>query len=64
MYYEITVSVNGRHLFATAERSIIADWQLANIYEIFKTKFPTEEGYKISVTKWEKTGKFIEMETK
>lgn len=63
MYYEITVSVNGRHLFATAERSIIADWQLDNIYEVFKTKFPKEEGYKISVTKWEKTGKFIEMET-
>lgn len=64
MYYEITVSVNGRHLFATAERSIIADRQLANIYEVFKTKFPREEGYEITVTEWEKTGKFIEMETK
>lgn len=64
MYYEITVSVNGRHLFATAERSVIADWQLNIIYDIFTRKFPIEEGYKISVTKWEKTGKFIEMETK
>lgn len=64
MYYEITVSINGRHLFATAERSIIAKWQLDIIYDIFKRKFPAEEGYKISITKWEKTGKFIEMEDK
>lgn len=62
MYYEITVSINGRHLFATAERSIIAEWQLKNIYEVFKRKFPKNEGYKISITKWEKSGKFIQME--
>ena len=64
MYYEITVSVNGKHLFATAERSVVAEWQLKIIYDIFKRKFPVEEGYEISITRWEKTGKFIEMKTK
>lgn len=62
MYYEITVTKNGYHFFATAEKSIIARYQLDIIYNTLKEKFPTEEGYKISVQKWEKTGKFIEME--
>ena len=62
MYYEIIVSKNGHHLFATAERSIIARYQLDTIYSIFEEKFPKEEGYKITVQRWEKTGKFIEME--
>lgn len=61
MYYEIIISKNGRHLFATAERSIIAKYQLDTLYCIFKEKFPKEEGYKITVQKWEKTGRFIEM---
>lgn len=61
MYYEITVSKNGYHFFATAERSIITKQKLDIVYNALKEKFPREEGYKIDVTKWEKTGKFIEM---
>ena len=61
MYYEINVSKDGKHLFATAERSITVSWEAEQIYNLFKEKFPESEGYKISVTKWEKVGKQIDM---
>lgn len=62
MYYEINVSLNGRHLFATAERSITTSWEMEKVYNLFKEKFPESEGYKLSVTYWEKVGKIINME--
>lgn len=62
MYYEITVSLNGKHLFATAERSVVNTYQLQKIYNLFVEKFPAEEGYEITVTEWRKTGKPIAME--
>ena len=62
MYYEINVSKNGYHLFATAERSITTQTELKRVLDIFKTKFPKEEGYEMSVTKWEKIGHFIDMD--
>ena len=62
MYYEINVSLNGKHLFATAERSITDIHKANTVCKLFKEKFPEEEGYKITMTKWEKVGKFIEVE--
>ena len=62
MYYEINISLNGGHFFATAERSITSDYQLEKVYNTFKEKFPKEDGYQISVTKWETIGKGIDME--
>lgn len=62
MYYEINVSLNGKHLFATAERSIVNTFQLQKVYNLFKEKFPEEDGYKINVTKWNKVGKEVEVE--
>lgn len=56
MYYEINVTLNGKHFFATAERSITNRWDLNNKLKIFIDKFPKEEGYEISVMKWEKVG--------
>lgn len=53
MYYEINVSKDGKHLFATDERSIEFYWELERVYRIFEQKFPECEGYKITVTKWE-----------
>lgn len=61
MYYEINVSKNGRHFFATAERSITNLTQAEAMYMIFKEKFPESEGYQISVTQWNKVGKSIDM---
>ena len=62
MYYEINVSLNGKHLFATAERSIVNTFQLQKVYNLFKEKFPEKDGYKINVTKWNKVGKEVEVE--
>lgn len=62
MYYEINVSLNGQHLFATAERSVTTSWNAEKIYNLFKEKFPENEGYKIDVIHWEKFGKSINME--
>lgn len=62
MYYEINVSLNGQHLFATAERSITSPWRAKEVYNLFREKFPEDEGYKIDVTEWNKVGKHINME--
>ena len=62
MYYEINVALNGKHFFATAERSITNKWKLKEVYNILKEKFPQEEGYEISVTKYETVGKSVDME--
>jgi hypothetical protein len=59
MYYEINVSLNGKHLFATAERSITNETKMEDIYNLFLEKFPENEGYKLDVTKWENVGKPI-----
>lgn len=60
-YIEINVSKNGRHFFATAQRSI-RTYPEDHFNEVLKTfieKFPESEGYKISATKWESRGKHI-----
>lgn len=62
MYYEINVSLNGKHLFATSERSISDKHALQKVYSLFKEKFPESEGYKLSVTMWEKIGKEVVMD--
>jgi hypothetical protein len=62
MYYEINIALNGKHFFATDERSITNKDKLEDIYNVFKEKFPKEEGYDISVTRFELAGKYINME--
>lgn len=60
--YEINVSLNGQHFFATHERSIVSEWKLKEVYKVLKEKFPKAEGYEISVTYWTKSGREINME--
>ena len=62
MYYEINVSLNGRHFFATDKRSITTERALKEVYPVIKKKFPQEEGYDILVSRTEPTGKYIDME--
>ena len=61
MYYEINVSLNGQHFFATAERSITNLNKAEKVYDLFKEKFPESEGYKIDITEWNKVGKMVKM---
>jgi hypothetical protein len=62
MYYELNISLNGRHFFATAERSITSEDELKKVYDVLKVKFPHSEGYRIGITRWETTGTIIKLE--
>ena len=57
MYYEILVVKNGRHYFATAERSL-TDFHAFKVVlkEIIK-RFPESEGYEISASEYYREGK-------
>lgn len=59
MYYEINVSKNGKHLFATHERSLTNTDSAMMVLRIILNKFPESEGYKVLITKEEKRGEFI-----
>lgn len=61
MFYEINVALNGKHLFATAERSITNQADCRKVIKIFKEKFPENEGYHISATYWESTGQILDI---
>lgn len=62
MAYEINVSKNGTHHFATAERSIgYSSIKLKEIYDQLSKAFPESEGYKLTVTDWESRGKSVDM---
>ena len=61
MHYEINISLNGQHFFATAERSITNLNKAEKVYNLFKEKFPESEGYKIDITEWNKVGKVVNM---
>lgn len=60
-FYEINISLNGKHFFATAERSMKDESKLQEVYKVLKEKFPEEEGYKITVTQWVSRGTQIKM---
>lgn len=55
-YYEINVSLNGYHLFATHPRSLKTEDNANKMVILFKMKFPESQGYKISMTHWEGRG--------
>lgn len=61
MYYEINVSKDGKHVFATSERSLKMPHELKAVYKLFKEKFPESEGYVLTVTKWERRGYELEV---
>lgn len=49
--YEINISLNGKHFFATAERSLYSYFDLKRVLPVLQQKFPPEEGYEITVAK-------------
>jgi len=55
-YYEVNVTLNGRHLFATSPRSVQTEEELEKVSEIFKEKFPSEEGFEVTVQYWRTVG--------
>jgi hypothetical protein len=61
MWYEINVSKDGKHLFATSERSITDIITAKNMYQLFESKFPESEGYKITVSYCEHSSREIKL---
>jgi hypothetical protein len=60
MYYEFNVAKNGRHFFATAERSVTTETEAEVMHNVLTEKFPKSEGYSVSCTCWEKKGYSVE----
>lgn len=62
MYYEINVSKNGKHVFATSERSLKdteAAHALASDFKMLR--FPASHGFVVTMTRWEVIGTPIEI---
>lgn len=59
MYYEINVSLNGRHFFATSDRSITDMGKLKKVYEAISEAFTKDKGYEISVTRCSNVGEWV-----
>lgn len=55
MHYEINVSLNGQHFFATHPRSVTTERECARLYVEFERAFPAREGYRLSVSTSETT---------
>lgn len=58
--YEINVALNGRHFFATHERSIVSLEDLKKIYPILSAKFPEVEGFNIKVCKTSTKSEYLD----
>ena len=49
-YYEINVSLNGCHFFATTKRSATNVKTARRIFYELKKRFPEKDGFKITIT--------------
>lgn len=59
-YYEINVSLDGKHFFATAPRSCVDRQQALAVTQLFHTKFPEAQGFKVDVTYWKCEGNKVD----
>ena len=58
--YEINVSRNGKHFFATHERSFgLSKKHTREVYDKLVEAFPANEGYKIEISYWQTTGESV-----
>ena len=58
-HYEINVSLNGRHFFATAPRSCVDEMQAQIVAFELQKRFPASEGFEVSCTYWQASGSKI-----
>ena len=61
MSYEINVSKNGQHYFATAERSITSEYKAFEEVKHFQSIFPESEGFEIILTKLIRAGQKVDI---
>lgn len=64
MGYEINVAFNGKHLFATHERSLsnLLPDDALKVFHLMEEKFPKSEGYEVTMTEWKTTRRQIQPE--
>jgi hypothetical protein len=55
MWYEINVSKDGKHYFATHERSISTVAKAIEIRDLLKKAMPEEEGFKYIIHQCQRT---------
>ncbi len=60
MYFEINVSLWGRHVFATAPRSLTGEQAAKTLFEDFVERFPAAEGFTITCSRIEVTGREVD----
>jgi hypothetical protein len=58
-HYEICVSLDGKHLFATAPRSCTDEAELKRALEHIELAFKARPGFRITVTYWECRGRQV-----
>lgn len=56
MYYEINVAKDGKHYFATAERSLHTLDSAQALAAEFATLYPVIRGFVITITRYETVG--------
>lgn len=59
-HYEITVSKNGVHLFATAPRSAIDERKAKGLFVELDQRFPEAEGFKVTCVRWQASGEHVD----
>lgn len=64
-HYQINVSLNGRHFFATSPHSLTDSVDEPNsearkVHAAIVARFPVSEGFKVGVTRWEGRGHHCE----
>ena len=57
--YEINVSKNGQHYFATDERSLSSKQKALEMVAHFRSVFPESEGYKVDLSELIRASKKI-----
>ena len=59
--YEINISLNGHHHFATAKRSLGDQDTLIEVYNQLEKAFPCKDGYKLSVSYLRETSQRVDI---
>lgn len=58
-HYEINVALDGKHLFATHERSLTTAKVAKEVYDKLVEAFPKNEGYSVEISYWETVGRGV-----
>jgi hypothetical protein len=62
MNFEINISKNGKHFFATAKRSCTDSIKAYEVLKELAARFPDSEGYAITLTKYSTSGRTLDVE--